>query len=92
MKKFFLIILLICAVLVVWAQDDKNFNPNAVKIRLLKNKEAQLKSQLDSLNKITFENSGTTDFERWSFVKDSTRLSIRSEMVAVGLEMKELNK
>ena len=92
MKKFSIIILQICAVVLAWAQDGKSFNPDAVKVRLLKNKEAQLKSQLDSLDKTTFEISGATDFERWSFVKDSTRLSIRSEMVAVGLEIKELNK
>ena len=83
MKKYTIILLLLCASLVLGAQDK------AVKIKLLKNREAQLKTQIDSLKRTVFDGSDPAAQERWNYVKDSTTLAIRSEIVAISLEIKE---
>ena len=89
MKRYAIILLLLCASLVLAAQDKEAFNPNSVKIKLLKNRQAQLKAQVDSLKRTIFEGDDPSDQERWNYVKDSTTLAIRSEIVAISLEMKE---
>lgn len=89
MKRYSIIFLLLLAFFAVGAQDKAAFNPNAVKIKLLKNKESQLKSQIDSLKHTTFEGNDQAALERWNYVKDSTTLAIRSEIVAISLEIKE---
>lgn len=89
MKRYAIILLLLCASLVLAAQDKEALNPNSVKIKLLKNRQAQLKAQVDSLKRTIFEGDDPSDQERWNYVKDSTTLAIRSEIVAISLEMKE---
>ncbi len=89
MKRYVIILLLLCASLVLAAQDKEALNPNSVKIKLLKNRQAQLKAQVDSLKRTIFEGDDPSDQERWNYVKDSTTLAIRSEIVAISLEMKE---
>ncbi len=89
MKKYTIILLLLCASFVLGAQDKAAFNPNSVKIKLLKNREAQLKTQIDSLKRTVFDGSDPAAQERWNYVKDSTTLAIRSEIVAISLEIKE---
>lgn len=89
MKRYVIILLLLCASLVLAAQDKEALNPNSVKIKLLKNRQAQLKAQVDSLKRTVFEGADPADQERWNYVKDSTTLAIRSEIVAISLEMKE---
>lgn len=91
MKKYSIILLLLLASIVVGAQDKVGFNPNAVKIKLLKNREAQLKAQVDSVKQTVFDGNDPAARERWNYVKDSTTLAIRSEIVAISLEIKEFS-
>lgn len=88
MKRIAIILLLLSAALAVGAQDNK-FNPNAVKVRLLKNRQAQLKIQVDSVKASVFEGEDPIARERWNYVKDSTILVLRSEMTTVAQEIKE---
>lgn len=92
MKRYSIILLLLLASIFVGAQDKNAFNPNAVKVKLLKNQAAHLQAQVDSLKQTRFEGEDLSARERWEFVKDSSTLALRSEIVAISLEIKEYEK
>ena len=92
MKRYPIILLLLLAAFVVGAQDKNAFNPNAVKVKLLKNQVAQLQARVDSLKQTRFEGNDLSARERWEFVKDSSTLALRSEIVAISLEIKEYER
>lgn len=86
-----LVILVIMAFsAVAQTQSNKTDYATALKLKSLDNREAKLHARLDSLKNVTIMAADPIVLERKKMVRDSMLLSVKSEIVAVELERKEI--
>lgn len=92
MKRNIVSVILMMMVFAAVAQTQSNKTDYAVALKLksLDNKEVKLHARLDSLKNVTIMAAEPIVLERKKIVRDSMMLSVKSEIVAVELERKEI--
>ncbi len=90
MKKSIVVIVFIALAVVNIAQTNKVNYGTALKLKSLANKEMKLNAKLDSLRNVTLMDTNPIALERKKIARDSMLLSVKSEIVSVQLERKEI--
>jgi len=90
MKKSIVFFVFIVLAVVNIAQTNKTDYSTALKLKSLENKEAKLTDRLDSLKNVPIMATDPIMLERKKIIRDSLLLSVKSEIIEVQLERKEI--
>lgn len=90
MKKNIVFLVFIVLAIVNIAQTNKTDYSSALRLKSLENKEAKLTAKLDSLKNIPIMDTSPWALERKKIIRDSMLLSVKSEIITVQLERKEI--
>lgn len=90
MKKSIVFFVFIVLAVVNIAQTNKTDYSTALRLKSLENKEAKLTDRLDSLKNVPIMATDPIMLERRKIIRDSLLLSVKSEIIEVQLERKEI--